>query len=325
MAILALVGAACNQQGSGGFTGTVEIDGSSTVFPITQAIAEEFTTGNPNVEVPVGSSGTGGGFEKFCSADESERTDISDASRPISGPDPEGETEEDKLGETGICETNGIEYVESYIAIDGLSVVANPSADFVDCLTTEELKKLFEPGSTVTNWSQIRAGFPNLPLKLYSPGSDSGTFDYFTDEINGEEGASRNDQEVITFSEDDNSLLRGVTADDGKSGRPLGLGYFGFSYYISNTEAVKALGVDAGQGCVEPTKQTVESGEYSPLSRPLFIYVAKAAAAREEVVAFVDFYFETVSSIIGDVGYVQVPSDDLEKEKKEWEDFAAST
>lgn len=310
IALLAILAVACNQGGSTNtpgaesLTGTINADGSSTVFPVTQAIAEEWQAEAPDVQVSVGSSGTGGGFKKFCAGE----TDISDASRPI------------KDEEKAECEKNSVEYVELTVAIDGLSILTNPKNSFAQCLTTDELKKVFEPNSTVTDWSQIRSGFPKTPIRLYSPGTDSGTFDYFTDEINGEEGASRND-ELISFSEDDNALVRGVAGDDGTSGKPLALGYFGFAYFEQNKSQLKALGVDSGEGCVSPTRDTINTGKYKPLSRPLFIYVAKKATEREEVKAFVDFYLGTVNDILAEVGYIEVPDDTLEKSKSDWNAF----
>lgn len=308
--LLAILAVACNQgantatrEGSN-LTGTINADGSSTVFPITQAVAEEWQDEAPDVQVSVGSSGTGGGFKKFCAGE----TDISDASRPI------------KDEEKAECEKNNVEYVELTVAIDGLSVLTNPKNTFAECLTVEELKKVFKPNSTLTDWSQIRAGFPKTPIRLYSPGTDSGTFDYFTDEINGEEGASRND-DVISFSEDDNALVRGVAGDDGTSGKPLALGYFGFAYFEQNKSQLKALGVDNGEGCVSPTRNTINTGKYKPLSRPLFVYVAKDASAREEVKAFVDFYLDIVNELLAEVGYIEVPDETLEKSKSDWTAF----
>ncbi|HEV8681738.1 MAG TPA: PstS family phosphate ABC transporter substrate-binding protein [Actinomycetota bacterium] len=282
----------------GGLSGSIAIDGSSTVFPITQAVAEEFNTEEPGVQISVGTSGTGGGFEKFCAGE----TDISDASRPI------------EQEEAAICEQNGIEYVELQVAIDGLSVMVNPQNTFAQCLTVEELKAIWEPESTINNWSEVRDGFPDQPLTLYGPGTDSGTFDYFTDAIVGEEGASRSD---YTPSEDDNVLVQGIAGD------PNALGYFGYAYYVQNQDKLKLLGVDAGSGCVTATEETVASGEYTPLSRPLFIYVAKEAAGRPEVQSFVDFYLATVNELIADVGYIAVPEETLQTEIGEWEQFAA--
>jgi phosphate transport system substrate-binding protein len=298
---LGLLTAACGNDGGseGGLSGTINADGSSTVFPITQAVAEEFQAENGGVEIAVGTSGTGGGFEKFCAGE----TDISDASRPINPDD-----------EVPLCEQNGVEYVELQVAIDGLSIMVNPENDFVDCLTTEELAAIWGPGSTISNWKDVRAGFPDRELTLYGPGTDSGTFDYFTDEINGEEGASRSD---YTASEDDNVLVQGIAGD------PNALGYFGYAYYEQNVDKLKVLGVDAGDGCVTPDSETISSGAYTPLSRPLFMYVAKDATGRAEVRAFVDFYLEVMNQLVPEVGYIPVPDDVLQAEIQEWEQFTA--
>lgn len=299
--MLLILAVACGRSAgtgaSGSLTGTINADGSSTVFPVTQAIAEEWQAEAPNVNVSVGTSGTGGGFEKFCAGE----TDISDASRPI------------KEEEAAICQENGVEYVELTVAIDGLSVLVNPENDFVSCLTVDELKKVWEPNSSVKNWKDIRAGFPDRPLTLYGPGTDSGTFDYFTDAIVGEEGASRSD---YTASEDDNVLVRGIAGDENA------LGYFGFAYYEQNQDKLKVVEVDGGEGCIEPRRSTIESGEYAPLSRPLFIYVSKESAAREELAAFVTFYLETVNDILADVGYIEVPEELLAEQQSKWEEFS---
>lgn len=272
--------------GDGGLSGTIEIDGSSTVFPITEAVAEEFNIANPGVDVTVGVSGTGGGFEKFCAGE----TDFSDASRPI------------KDEEAAICAAAGIEYVELTVATDGLAVMVNPANDWVECLTLEELTAIWEPGSKVTNWSQVRDGFPDRKLTLFGPGTDSGTFDYFTDEVNGEEGASRSD---YTASEDDNTLVTGIAGD------PNALGYFGYAYYQENTDKLKVLGVDSGSGCVAPSPETVLGGTYTPLARPIFIYAKVASLAKEEVAAFAQFYLDNTSVLAVEVGYVAPPEDAL--------------
>jgi phosphate transport system substrate-binding protein len=305
VAALALAAAACNGGDSdggsaGGLSGSVNADGSSTVAPITTAVAEEWNRDAPDVRVAVGTSGTGGGFQKFCAGE----TDISDASRPI------------KPEEAEACKAKGVEYVELEVAKDGLSVLVNPKNDFVECLTVEELKAIWAPDSQVKSWNQVRSGFPDQPITLFGPGTDSGTFDYFTDEINGEEGASRSD---YTASEDDNVLVNGIAQD------PNALGYFGYAYYEENRNKLKLVGVDGGKGCVKPSSQTINSGAYAPLSRPLFIYVTKKATERPEVVAFVDFYLETVSELIDSVGYIAVPASTLEKEIEEWKGFKPAT
>ncbi|HKY60714.1 MAG TPA: PstS family phosphate ABC transporter substrate-binding protein [Gemmatimonadota bacterium] len=292
-ALLAL--AACGGTGGEGTTdesalsGSVEIDGSSTVFPITEAVAEEFQRLHPNTRVTVGVSGTGGGFKRFCAGE----TDISDASRPIK------DTEADD------CRQNGIAHTELRVAWDGLSVVTNPSNDFVDCLTVDELKRIWEPGSQVNNWNQVRTGFPDKRLILYGPGTDSGTFDYFTEAIVGEEDASRSD---YTPSEDDNVLVQGVEGDPGA------LGYFGYAYYEENADRLKLLGVDGGSGCVQPSVETIESGEYAPLSRPLFIYVSDRGLAKPQVQRFVEFYLEEGAGLVPDVGYIALKPDQYEAE-----------
>jgi len=283
-ATLALVLAACGGGGDGGdgLSGEIVGDGSSTVFPISEAVAEAFREVEGGVDVVVGLSGTGGGFEKFCGGE----TDFNDASRPI------------KDEEKQACAGNGIEWVEFQVAYDGLSLMVNPDNDFVDCLTVEELKKIWEPGSKVDSWDDVRPEFPDEGIKLYGPGTDSGTFDYFTDEIVGEEGASRAD---YTPSEDDNVLVQGVAGDKGS------LGYFGFAYYEQNTDKLKLLGVDGGSGCIQPTRQTILDGTYSPLSRPLFVYVRKDSLDRTEVAEFMRFYLTGGPDLVAQVGYVEAP------------------
>ncbi|MGH2614937.1 MAG: PstS family phosphate ABC transporter substrate-binding protein [Thermomicrobiales bacterium] len=269
-------------------TGEVLVDGSSTVYPVTQAAAEEFAAYAPEVQVSVGISGTGGGFERFCNGE----TDISDASRPI---DPD---------EAALCAENGIEFIEIPVAYDGLSVLVNPANDWAACLTVEELNTIWAPESEgqVTNWNQVRADFPDAPLNLYGAGTDSGTFDYFTQAINGDEGASRGDFQA---SEDDNILVQGIAGD------PNAIGFFGYSYYVANQDALKLVAVDdAGDGdCVEPSPETITDASYQPLSRPIFIYVKAASAERPEVAAFVEFYLsQSFTPIIDspEVGYVEL-------------------
>jgi phosphate transport system substrate-binding protein len=282
IAAIAVTVAGCGGADSGGsgLSGTVEVDGSSTVQPVTEAAAEEFgleTSGG--VRVNVGVSGTGGGFRRFCAGE----TDISNASRPI------------QPSEEQLCQQNGVEYVRFQVALDGLAVTVNPLNDFVDCLKVEELKRLWEPGSTVRQWSDVRPGWPGEPIKLYGPGTSSGTFDYFTEAVVGEARASRAD---YTASEDDNVLVQGVEGDQ------YALGYFGFAYYWENRERLKIVPVDGGSGCVTPDDRTVRSGEYAPLSRPLFIYVKKASLARPEVEAFVRFYLENAAMLVPETGYI---------------------
>jgi phosphate transport system substrate-binding protein len=261
-------------------SGSISADGSSTVYPITEAIAEEFGREHEGaVRVTVGLSGTGGGFKRFCAGE----TDISNASRKI------------KETEQQLCTQNGVTFVELQVAHDGLSIIANPKNTFAQCLTVAELKKIWEPGSTISNWSQVRAGFPNQEMKLYGPGTSSGTFDYFTEEVVGKQGASRAD---YTASEDDNVLVQGVEGDASS------LGYFGFAYYKENEQRLKLIGVDAGSGCVTPSEATIKSGTYKPLSRPLFIYVSSKALARPEVKAFVEYYLSHAAELVPQVGYV---------------------
>ena len=258
--------------GDSNLSGQVRIDGSSTVFPLTALAAEDFMAANPGVQVTVASSGTGGGFEKFCRGE----TDANDASRAI------------KDDEAANCEQAGIGFGQLTVAIDALTVVVNPANDWATCLTVEELAKIWAPGSTVNNWNQVRDGFPDEPLKLFGPGTDSGTFDYFTDEINGEEGASRSD---YTPSEDDNVIIQGVSGSVG------GLGYFGFSYYEENADSIKAVEIDSGNGCVAPSAETARDGIYTPLARPLFVYPSTEALKRPEVKAFFDYYVANDAAI----------------------------
>lgn len=284
-----------------GLSGTIEMDGSSTVYPISEAMAEEFgrSTG-AQVRVTVGMSGTGGGFKRFCAGE----TQLSNASRPI------------KEAEAADCAAAGVEFIELPVAIDGLAVVVNPENTVVECLTTAELKKLWEPGSTVRTWSELRAGLPAETIKLYGPGTNSGTFDYFTEVINGKEDASRGD---YSASEDDNVLVQGVAGDRNA------LGYFGYAYYQENRDKLKAVQVDGGSGCVAPTTESVESGAYQPLSRPLFIYVNKGALARPEVAAFLRFYIENAPELVPAVGYVARPAADYQQDLQQIEQAAGGT
>ena len=261
-------------------SGDIEIDGSSTVFPVTAAVAEEFRKEHGGVQVNVGFSGTGGGFKRFAAGE----TAISDASRPI------------KDSEKEAAEANGIDYIELKIGTDGLSVMVSPENDFVDCLTIEQLHEIWKPESTVNNWNQINPAWPDDKINLYGPGTDSGTFDYFTEEVNGESKLSRAD---YTASEDDNVLVRGIAGDRNA------LGYFGYAYYAENADKLKILGVDSGEGCVVPSPETIEDGSYNPLSRPLFIYVAvDELKDRPEVAAFVDFFLDNAPTLVREVGYI---------------------
>tara|TARA_B100001123_G_C15336330_1_gene1032979 strand:+ start:4609 stop:5598 length:990 start_codon:yes stop_codon:yes gene_type:complete len=262
-----------------GLSGTIEIDGSSTVFPVSEAVAEDFHKIHSNVNVNVGISGTGGGFKRFTVGE----TDISDASRQMRAKEVDQATE------------NGINYIELKVGIDGLSVIVNPKNDWAECLTVEELKKIWEPGSTINNWNQVRSEFPDRPLRLYGGDTDSGTFDYFTEEIVGEAQASRPD---YTASADDNVLVRGVAGDRNS------LGYFGYSYYAENAEKLKLIAIDNGSGCIKPTAETIENGTYQPLSRPLFIYINKNRLEKSEIAAFVEFYLTEARKLVREVGYV---------------------
>tara|TARA_R110002111_G_scaffold256979_2_gene324640 strand:+ start:135463 stop:136446 length:984 start_codon:yes stop_codon:yes gene_type:complete len=279
--------AAKNADGSKKLTGTVQIDGSSTVYPISEAVAEEFRAVQPEVRVTVGVHGTGGGMKKFIAGE----IDICDASRAM------------KDKEADSCKEQGIEFIELSVAFDGLAVIVNPKNTWCDCLTVGQLKELWRPESDVKQWKDLNPQWPAEEIKLYGPGTDSGTFDYFTEAIVGEEKASRSD---YTASEDDNVLVTGVQSDE------FALGYFGFAYYEENKDKLKLLGVDSGKGCAQPSLETVRDNTYAPLSRPLFIYVRKSALERPEVVAFVKFYLENAAALSKDVGYVPV-SDEVEK------------
>lgn len=257
-------------------SGEVRVDGSSTVGPLTAAAGELFaaTPEGAGVNISVGQSGTGGGFKKFCAGE----TDISNASRPI------------KDEESAACADAGVEYAEIAVANDALTVVVNKENDWATCLTVAELNKMWSPEAedTITNWNQVRDGFPDVPLELFGAGTDSGTFDYFTDVINGEEGASRTD---YSPTEDDNVTVTGVEGTKGA------LGYFGFSYYEENMDKLTAVAIDNGAGCVAPSSEAAQDGSYAPLSRPLFIYPSKAAMEKPEVAAFVDFYVNNDAAV----------------------------
>jgi len=271
--------------------GDIVVDGSSTVYPITEAMAEEFQKQHPNVRITVGISGTGGGFKKFCARE----TDISDASRPI------------KSSEADLCGQNRIEYIELPVAYDGLAVMVNPENDWVTSMTVEELKKLWEPEAQgqISRWNQIRPEWPDEEIHLFGPGVDSGTYDYFTEAIMGKEGSSRGDFQA---SEDDNVLVQGIASDR------LALGFFGLAYYEENQDKLKLVAIDDGkadngEGPILPTAETVQDGTYQPLSRPLFIYVSKAAAERPEVQVFIRFYLDPANArtLVREVGYIPLP------------------
>ncbi len=284
-------------------TAQVKVDGSSTVFPISEAMAEEFQKANPGIQVTVGVSGTGGGFKKFCAGE----TDISNGSRPI------------KESEIELCKKGGIEYIELPIAFDGLSVVVNKENNFASCLKTSELKKMWEPAAQdkIKNWKQIRPGFPDSKLGLYGPGTDSGTYDYFMGKTVGKDKGSRGD---YTASEDDNLIVQGVSTDKG------GIGFFGYAYYEENKDKLKLLQIDGGSGCVAPSTATIADGSYKPLSRPEFIYVKKEAATRPEVKAFVDYQLAAANSkLISEVGYVPMPEDIMMLVRKRFSEGTVGT
>jgi len=281
--------------------GSIGIDGSSTVFPITEAIAEEYRAVAKDVQVTVGVSGTGGGFKKFSRGE----TDISDASRPI------------KQKEIDACKENNISYLELSVAYDGLAVIANPQNDWLTDITVAELKKIWEPSAkgVVMNWNQIRPEWPAEKIELYGPGTASGTFDYFTEAICGESGSCRAD---YNSSEDDNILVTGV------SGNKYALGFFGLAYFEANKDKLKLVAVDGGSGAVAPSLETVKDGSYAPLSRPLFIYVNSTAAAKEHVVNFVKFYLEHAGEMAEEVGYIPMKDEEYAAQKTKFEEFLSS-
>jgi len=299
--VLALGVAACgddsnSSSASGGgdgkkVSGKIAIDGSSTVFPFAQAAAEQFQGENPDVKITVGQSGTGGGFEKFCAGE----TDISDASRPIKDDE-----------EVPICEKAGVKYKEIQVSNDGIAVVTNKGIS-IDCMTVDQLKKLWGKGSKVQTYSEVDPKFPKTKVSLFGPGTDSGTFDFFTAEINGEEGATRKDYQP---SEDDNVLVQGVEGDDG------GLGYFGFSYYEQNQDKLNLVGVDGGDGCVKPSLKAIQDGSYKPLARPLFMYPSEKSLARPEVKAFMDYVLANAKTIAEAAQIVPMTPEQTDKGKQ---------
>jgi len=273
----------------GALSGTIKVDGSSTVYPITEAVAEEFGKAHRDVRVTVGISGTGGGFKKFCAGE----TDFSDASRPI------------KPSEVLLCANAGIEYLELPVAYDGLAVIVNPKNDWAQHITVEELKRLWAPEAQgkVMKWADVRTGWPDKEIHLFGPGVDSGTYDYFTEAIVKKEHASRGD---FTSSEDDNVLVQGIAND------PLALGFFGLAYYTENQGKLKVLPVDDanqanGEGPVTPSLDTVRKGTYQPLSRPLFVYASKRSLQRPEVAEFAAFYLQQAVKLVGETGYIPLP------------------
>jgi phosphate transport system substrate-binding protein len=293
--LAAVVVAASATAGVSALSGTITADGSSTVGPYATAAAEGLQRKNPGARVTVGVSGTGGGFERFCRGE----TDLSNASRPM------------RNSEAIRCRDAGVKWVAFTVANDGLSVVVNKEATWVSCLTVAELKKVWEPGSKVDNWSQVRDGFPNVALKLFGPGTDSGTFDYFTEAINGRARASRSD---YLASENDNVLVRGVEGERGA------LGYFGFSYYEENRDKLKVLAIDQqkGQGCVTPSVATVQANRYRPLSRPLFIYAKRDSFRRPVVAGFIGYVFNNEKAIAKKSGFIALTERQLKKARYQY-------
>ena len=286
LVLVACGGSESTNSSAGGdqLSGPVRMDGSSTVFPISEAVAEEYLAEAPRVRVTVGVSGTGGGFKKFLN----EEIDINAASRPIK--DSEFEQANEK----------GIQVLEIPVAFDGLSVVVNPKNTWVDFLTTGELKRIWEPDSSVTTWKDVRDEWPDEPIRLYGPGTDSGTFDYFTGTINGKEQASRPD---FTASEDDNVLVQGISGD------LYSLGYFGFAYYLENQAKLRAVPIDGGDGPISPTPQTINEGTYAPLSRPIYIYINASTLDKNQVADFVSFYLDSAGQLAEEVGYISLPQE----------------
>jgi phosphate transport system substrate-binding protein len=282
-------------------SGSVGVDGSSTVGPLVTAAAEQFQGEQPGVQVTVGISGTGGGFERFCAGE----TDVSNASRPIKDDE-----------EAPICQQNGVEYTELQVATDALTVVTNKENDWADCLTTDQLKTIWEPAAEgkVNNWNQIDPSFPDQRLTLAGAGTDSGTFDYFTDEITGEEGASRSDYQA---TEDDNTTVTFVSGETGA------LGYFGFSYFEENQDTLNAVQIDSGNGCVSPSVEAAQAGEYTPLSRPLFIYVKNESLQRPEVKAFVQYMLDNAQSIAETAQFVPLNEEQLAESMSRFEQASA--
>ncbi len=281
--------------------GTIKIDGSSTVFPVTEAVAEEFRAVQPKVKVTIGVSGTGGGFKKFSRGE----TNLSNASRPI------------KDQEIAACEENNITYLELEVAYDGLAVLVNPENDWVDNFTVEELKKIWEPAAqgVIMKWNQIRPEWPDEEIHLFGPGVASGTYDYFTEAVVGKSGSSRGD---FTASEDDHVLVQGIAGDK------YSLGFFGLAYYSENKDKLTLIGVNNGKEVVKPTLETVSNGTYSPLSRPLFVYVNSTSVKHPEVVQFMDFYIDNAGELAEDVGYISLPSELYAAQKEHFKAFVES-
>jgi len=282
-------------------TGEIKIDGSSTVYPIIEAVAEEFRTVQPDVKVTIGISGTGGGFKKFGRGE----TDISNASRKI------------KASEDSICKANNIKYLELEIAYDGMAVLVNPENTWVDYLTVAELKMIWEPAAQgkIMKWNQIRKNWPDKEMHLFGPGTASGTYDYFTEAIVGKTGSSRGD---FTASEDDNVLVQGIKND------VSALGFFGLAYYEENKQFLKVVPIDNGKGAVLPSIATILDNSYSPLSRPLYMYVNDNAIKRAEVVEFVNYMFENIKALTTEIGYIPLQDEKYTTEKQKFTDFVKS-
>ncbi len=297
---LALAAVATASTSRTGISGSISSDGSSTVGPYVQAAAERFERRNPGSKITVGISGTGGGFERFCKGE----TDLQNASRPI------------KQSEAAKCREKNVRYIPFLVANDGLSVVVNKGVTWINCITPAELKKIWDRGSTVNNWADVRSGFPDVPLKLYGPGTDSGTFDFFTEKINGKSGQSRSD---YTASEDDNVLVRGVESDRGA------MGYFGYSYYVENKSRLKLLQVNNGSKCVAPSIATVQAGTYKPLSRPLWVYAKRTSFRRGVVRAFIKYMIVNEKILARASGYVSLTKPQLRKSKRQYNNAIKGT
>jgi len=282
--------------------GNIRVDGSSTVFPITEAIAESFSDSAPSVRVTVGVSGTGGGFKRFAAKE----IDISDASRPI------------KSKELKMLKESKIDFIEIPVAYDGLTIVVNPKNDWADNITVDELKKIFLAEAGGNKWSDIREGWPERPIKIFSPGTDSGTFDYFKEVVAGKKGQMRSDMSV---SEDDNVLVNGV------SGEKDSIGFFGCAYFFENKDKLRAVPVinPMTKKPIMPTTVNIETGAYAPFSRPLFIYVNKRSARSPQIRTFVDYYLNNAPEIVGEVGYVKLPPEMYELAKKNFKDKKTGT
>ncbi len=297
-AALASIAVAAASAGPAQLKGRITADGSSTVGPYVIGAAEEFQKKNKGVQITVGISGTGGGFERFCKGE----TDISDASRPIK-----------QVGEADKCRTAGVRYVAFAVANDGISIVVNKDNTWASCITTAELKTMWNTGSKVTNWNQVRSSYPSQSLRLFGPGTDSGTFDFFTEHINGKSRASRSDYQA---SEDDNVLVQGVAGERG------GLGYFGLSYYEENKDKLKLLGVDGGKGCVTPSSKTVQDRTY-PIARPIFVYIKLSSFQRPEVQAFVKYILDNELTIAKKARFVSLTPAQLKNAKRQFKNAVA--